>query len=330
MKPVIIVGFGPVGAILSLLLARRGIPVVVVEASASYPDEPRAVGFFGPSHFVLQEAGVYEEAKAEGLSSAGLCYRKRAADDGVGGLKWGDIIASAPFAQPVDGEYPIGFYLLLLPQAQLVKIAARKIQESEASGLAKVHLGHRFVSSEEVDDGVVVTVEGRDGNPIVLHGSYIVAADGSQSTVRRSLGLKLCGYSWPARLISTDVSWTVPEVPEIPSCLVVDQEYWAAITPLEPINPGSPGLWRFSMAVSDPDIPDERLQDVSFVEDLVKKHITGPRDRDFEIVRFRPYKMHQLLCPVMRKSRALLAGDSAHINNVSAWPLHVLFMQFKD
>lgn len=173
--------------------------------------------FFGPSHFVLKDAGLYEDAKTEGMISAGLCYRKRRTDNGNGGLKLGDIIASAPLGQTTNGEYPIGSYFILLPQAQLVRIAARKIEEFQASGLAEVHLGLRFTACEQVSDGVVVTAEDVHGNIRTFNGSYVVGADGSQSAVRRSLGLKLCGYTWPNSLISTDVLRTVNEIPEIPT-----------------------------------------------------------------------------------------------------------------
>ncbi|EXJ70646.1 uncharacterized protein A1O5_05636 [Cladophialophora psammophila CBS 110553] len=315
LKPIIIVGYGPVGAILSLLLARNQIPVIVIEAATKYPEEPRAVGLFGPSHSVLEDAGIYEEEKRQGMPSAGLSFRKRAVDDGNGGQRMGDCIASAKFAPEVNGETPPGGHFILIPQAKLVRIIAEEMKHADLQQFATVQMGLKYLSSEETEDGIKVIAEDTEGNTHVFEGSYLVGADGSRSDVRRKLGLKLHGTSWPERLISADVLRTTNNVPEIPSCLVVDPELWAAITPLERIYPGQPGLWRYSMAVSDESVPDQELEKAEFVISMLKKHIDGPYNQEFKVIRSKPYKMHQLLCSSMRKGRTFLAGDAAHVNN---------------
>jgi 2-polyprenyl-6-methoxyphenol hydroxylase-like FAD-dependent oxidoreductase len=324
MKPIIIIGYGPVGALLSLLLAQNQIPVIAIECSTSYPDEPRAVGLFGPSHHVLQDAGVYDEASKQGMPSAGLVYRKRAVDNGCGGQRMGDIIVRAPLSEKMDGQYAPGAYFMLLPQAKLVKIIAQKMQTPKLAQFATVHLGYKYISSEETDAGVTVKAEDDKGSTHVIEGIYLVGADGSHSEVRRQLGLKLHGTSWPDRLISTDVMRTIDEIPEIPSSMVVDPDIWAAITPLEVVYPGKPGLWRYSMAVSDKSVPDEQLRDPQFVDMYLRKHLDGPYGQEYKIIRHKPYRMHQLLCTAMRKGKTFLAGDAAHINNVSHSLFYVL------
>ncbi|KAJ9626695.1 hypothetical protein H2204_009965 [Knufia peltigerae] len=315
-KPIIIIGFGPVGSLLSLLLAQKGIPSTVLEILPSYPDEPRAVGLFGPSHFVFQDAGIYDEVARQADSATGLCYRKRAVDDGKGSQRFGDIIAAAVLVDGTSGPPKPGDHYFLLPQAKLVTICAAKLKSDPTlDSLVDVKLGFKFLSSRETENGVEVTAESVDGTTHVFEGSYLVAADGSRSSVRKQLGLKLYGYSWPERLIASDLIRTVDHVDKLPGIIVVDQVYWGVVTPLEPITPGKPGLWRVSVAITDSSIPYEKLDDEEFVVEQIRRQLDGPKDQPFHLIRHRPYKMHQLLCSTMRKGRTFLSGDAAHINN---------------
>ena len=59
--PVVVVGAGPVGLTAALLLARRGLPVLVLERHAQPYGEPRAVHLDDEALRALADAGVVED-----------------------------------------------------------------------------------------------------------------------------------------------------------------------------------------------------------------------------------------------------------------------------
>jgi 3-(3-hydroxy-phenyl)propionate hydroxylase/6-hydroxy-3-succinoylpyridine 3-monooxygenase len=63
------------------------------------------------------------------------------------------------------------------------------------------------------------------------------------------------------------------------------------------------------------------MEDASLPEETVAERIpaffaeTLPGDKDFELVQFSPYRMHQRAASTFRAGRVLLAGDAAHATN---------------
>jgi len=70
--PVVVVGAGPVGLTAALLLAGRGLPVLLVEKHTEPYPLPRAVHVDDEVFRVLQAAGVADEVAAVSRPFAGL------------------------------------------------------------------------------------------------------------------------------------------------------------------------------------------------------------------------------------------------------------------
>ena len=66
--PVLIIGAGPTGLTLACELARRNVPVKIIERSAEYPKGSRAKGLQPRSLEVFDDLGIAEKTMAAGTT----------------------------------------------------------------------------------------------------------------------------------------------------------------------------------------------------------------------------------------------------------------------
>ena len=69
---VLIAGAGPVGCSAALYLAQRGIPVTLVEAAATLPEDLRASTFHPPTLDMLDDLGVVDQLLEQGIVCPGM------------------------------------------------------------------------------------------------------------------------------------------------------------------------------------------------------------------------------------------------------------------
>ncbi|OGM47706.1 hypothetical protein ABOM_004305 [Aspergillus bombycis] len=314
VKKVIVVGAGPVGLMTAMKLAMAGIPVDVVEKEEKLSQQPRAVGYHGAALAALKKTPVYEEAAKLGFSGNGICWRKPLVDDGEGGMKMGDIIASLAFASNEETRDDHGNSVLYLPQSQLAELI---YQAAVQTGLVTVHFSREV--SEVHDHGNSVTVISRspNGETVPFKGIFVVGADGGRSAIRKILKIPFKGHSWPERLIALDLLLEDKHLDtEFPTSMVIHPVHFGLITPLEPVQPGKKTLYRCTIAVSPDDgRTDEELVSHSNLTALLDIFAPGPRPLDVKILNSSTYRTHQLCATTMRKGRCILAGDAAHLNN---------------
>ena len=173
---VAVVGGGPVGVFLAVLLAQAGVSVQVLEQRQERSAHSRAIGIHPPALEALAAAGV-----AKAMSSEGVQIRRGEARSS------GRPVAAVDFSA-ASARFP---YVLTLPQLRTEAILEARLLELDPHALvrgAKVDGLH--------DDGGRVLLSGtagRAGEPgtgtaFEASARITVAADGARSPVRRLLG----------------------------------------------------------------------------------------------------------------------------------------------
>jgi 3-(3-hydroxy-phenyl)propionate hydroxylase len=288
---ILIAGGGPVGSAAAYLLARRGIPVTVIEAEEGVQLDYRASTFHPPTLDLLEGTGITEALVERGLKCPTWQFRDR---------QQGRIAEFDLSVLEKDTNYP---YRLQCEQFKLVDYLYGRLDEIDCS---EVVFRHRVTGLTQTDDGVTVTCEGPDG-PAEFTGKWLIAADGGRSTVRKELGIGFDGYTHPEHFIVAGTEYDFrARMPDICSVnYTADPVEWYLLLEI-------PDMWRVIMPVDTSVQADDAITD-TYLQNALQNLL--PRDGDYPILVRAIYRVSQRIAAEYRKGRSFLAGDAAHINN---------------
>jgi len=286
---VIVVGAGPTGLVTALGLARCGVDVTVLEAEPAIVNSPRAMVYHWAVLDGLQRVGILEDVLAFGFTNRDLYFvvfdtgeRIRLTHDVLRGLT----------------DHP---YSVHLGQEKLAEIALTHLLRLPDT---RVYWNTHVTGLVQDADGVTLHTRTPEGLR-EYRANWVVGADGGRSTVRQLLGLSMEGMTWPERFVATNIRYDFAAYDFAAANMVIGAPYGAIIARID-----NTGLWRCTYCEDD-----------SLPEETVGKRIPAyfekalPGAKDYELVQYSPYRMHQRVAERMRVGRVLLAGDAAHITN---------------
>jgi 3-(3-hydroxy-phenyl)propionate hydroxylase len=284
---VLIVGFGPVGAMLAGLLGRRGLRVVVVERELDVYALPRAAHIDHTGLRALQELGCLDRVLPEMIPNPGLDFVT--AD--------GTLLFRLPSDRPSTSGLPTSRYFHQPGFDRAVRATVAELQSVD------LRLGMEMTGFEAGPQGVEVEVRTLGGKRSRLAASWLVGCDGAWSPVREAGGIPLEDLGFEEQWLVVDL---ILErlVPSLPDRAI---SYCDPARPLTAI-PMPNRRYRFELMV----MPGEEPSEVSRpdkVLDILRHHLPRGAAR---IERAAVYTFHGLLAERFRVGRVLIAGDAAH------------------
>ncbi|KAA9150271.1 pentachlorophenol monooxygenase [Amycolatopsis acidicola] len=286
-RGVAVLGNGPVGQTTALLLARWGVPVVLLDGRA----ERDLVG----SKAICQQRDVLDVWESVGAG------RKIAAE----GVTWttartfyrdAELFA---YSLPDAGrsEFPP---FVNISQARTEEILDERIA---ASPLIDVRWGHRVCGLAQDSGGVTLTCE----NGQQIRADYVVACAGARGEeIRRALGVRFDGHSFDDRFLICDIRAELPGW-AAERRFYFDPEWNPGRQVLIHPCPGS--TFRIDWQV--PSSYDLAGEERAGALDRRIRAIVG--ETPYEIVWKSVYRFQSRVADRMRAGRVLLAGDCAHL-----------------
>jgi 3-(3-hydroxy-phenyl)propionate hydroxylase len=287
-RSVVVMGNGPVGQTVSLLLARWGVPVVLLD-QRPFRD---AIG----SKSIVQQRDVLDiwetvgagrRIAAEGLTwtVARTFYRDRE-------------LFSDTFADSGQSEFP--------PFVNVSQTRTEQILDEciAAEPLIDVRWDHRVTGLAQDSEGVTVTCAGPSGE-VTVRGAFAVACAGGRGhDVRQMLGVSFDGRSFDDLFLICDIRTDLPGWS--------NERRFYFDPPWNPgrqvlIHPCPDSTYRidWQVAADHDDTADDAALDARI------RAIIG--NRSYEVLWSSVYRFQARLVNRMRVGRVLLAGDVAHL-----------------
>lgn len=285
---VLLVGYGPVGQVLSLLLAQRGWRVMVAEQWPTAFRMPRAVTFDGHAARIIAAAGAADVITAIGEPSADYVVENGAGQTllriklkPAGRHGWPD---STSMYQP-------GL------ETALAACGARQ------PGL-EVLRGHRVVGLAE--RGPLVEVLTRDvltQDERVLRARWVVGCDGANSFVRAQLGTTVSDYGFSVDWMACDVTPFRPS--DFPSS---NLQIADPVSPRVAVSAGhGHRRWEFMR------LPEEEPEEFGTLASAWRRlAMFGVTPANATLDRHAVYPVRARCADQWRCGRIMIAGDAAH------------------
>ena len=286
---VVIVGYGPAGAIAACWLGQAGIKTLVVEKNRAIWEIPRAVALDHEILRVFQNIGIVDRV---------LPYTAPFGASEHFGAQ-GQLIRRIDVVPP---PYPLGYLPnMVFTQPQVETVIRNRVAELVS---VTVKLGCEVTGLVDEQDGAVVSIQDDAGNRSSIPTRFVIACDGASSTIRRLLQIPFEDLGFDEPWLVVDVLVNDDALHNLPT---VCAQYCDPERPYTYIiGPGNHRRWEIMLNVGDDPREVEREERVW---QLLSRWLEPSQGR---LWRASSYRFHALVAQRWRVRRVFLAGDAAH------------------
>jgi 2-polyprenyl-6-methoxyphenol hydroxylase-like FAD-dependent oxidoreductase len=263
---VLVVGAGPAGLLIGILLAENGVQVQIVDREERTASRSYACALHPRTMQVLHRLGL-----AEAVLDCGRRVQTVAFYDGP--TRCAEVRMDA-----VGHDFP---FLLVLPQSALEEVLEQRLLEKSRT---KVLWNHRLDGFETDGESIVATVEKLGGTAMgyivphwemvvqkrfMMRAQFLIGADGHNSLVRQRLGIDYERFGEAESFVACEFTSTSAVQDELR--VVLDESTTNVLWPL----PGHACRWTFQLIHSDgpTDFPEKERRAMRPAEKILNDNI---------------------------------------------------------
>lgn len=295
---VIQIGYGPVGQLMAALLGQQGHRVAVFERWPELYGRARAGHLDHEIMRTFQSLGITDAVLKDAHMADRYVFLNAA----------GETLMSFDYGAPGISGW-LNDYILYQPDLEDALDGSVRSRPN-----VTVHQGWEAVRLRQDAEGVEVVlarvVRGADGRLVpggetrIVHGRYLVAADGANSTVRSALGIGWTDLGFHSTWLVVDLVPTAPMHFDVDNAQVCDPARPHCLFQLGKHHR------RFEFAALPGEDP-RRLADPAFAWDLMARYNVTPANARIE--RNAVYTFGAAVADRWRDGRVLLIGDAVHL-----------------
>ncbi|MBK5417659.1 FAD-dependent monooxygenase [Pseudomonas sp. TH31] len=288
---VMIVGAGPIGLSLAIMLKKWGVSFRIIEKNAGPSTATKAMAIHSRTLEIFRDLGVAKQAISDGFTINQFSVQSNA-----------KRVLNYNFSY-LDTTYPL---LLSLPQPQTEKILLERLNKLGVD----VEWNTELVDIDNQPGSVRMTLHHADGIDESFTSRWVVACDGARSNIRKRLEMTFEGSSYDRffMLADADIEWSGSK--DEGAFFLGAQDGYVAVAPISAQS-------RYRLFIEMPyDLPPEGERPSLSLENFQRlcegrgQKMTLSNISSTTIASFQHRRVQSL-----QQGAVFLVGDSAHIGS---------------
>ncbi|MCJ7995550.1 bifunctional 3-(3-hydroxy-phenyl)propionate/3-hydroxycinnamic acid hydroxylase [Rhizobium cremeum] len=286
---VLVVGFGPAGAVAAGMLGARGHSTLVVDRLTEIYDKPRAIALDHEIMRHFDNMGIADEV---------LPYIAPFTASQHFGAE-GQLIRRIDM---VPEPYPLGYTPSMVFTQPPVEAVMRK--HAESFDCVTVELGMEMTSLDPHADEVVAVLKDASGETRKVAAKYVIGCDGAWSQVREQSGMKFEDLVFDEPWLVVDVQVHEDALGKLPQ---TSAQFCDPARPTSYVmGPKNHRRWEIML------LPGENPREMEKPDNVWQLLSPWLTPEDGNLWRAAAYRFHALVADDWRRGRVLIAGDAAH------------------